>query len=117
MRKIVHKVEVKTLKDLPVEVIAKALEIATILDDNYGKNRTETDLGGYILIVEDKEDIAYINKLINFGYTIPEYIDVISCASGESYTNALMLLNSNYSISLIVPYGLIPDKLLKYMEE
>jgi len=38
MRKIAHKLEVETLKDLPVEVIAKSLEIATILDDNYGKN-------------------------------------------------------------------------------
>jgi len=117
MRKIAHKLEVETLKDLPVEVIAKALEIATILDDNYGKNRTEKDLGGYILIAEDKEDIAYINKLIDFGYTVPEYIDVISCSNGESYNNALMLLSSDFSISLIVPYGLIPDKLLKYMEE
>jgi len=117
MRKIAHKLEVETLKDLPVEVIAKALEISMILDDNYGKNRTEKDLGVYILIVEDKEDIAYINRLIDFGYTVPEYIDVTSCSSGESYTNALMLLNSDYSIGLIVPYGLIPDKLLKHMEE
>jgi len=117
MQKIAHKLEVETLKDLPVEVIAKALEIATILDDNYGENRTEKDLGSYILIVEDNEDIAYINRLIDFGFTVPEYIDVISCSNGESYINALMLLNSDYSISLIVPYGLIPAKLLKYMEE
>jgi len=117
MRKIAHKLEVETLKDLPVEVIAKSLEIATILDDNYGKNWTEKDLGGYILIVEDKEDIVYINRLIDFGFTVPEYIDVISCSNGERYTNALMILSSDFSISLIVPYGLIPDKLLKYMEE
>jgi len=70
MQKIAHKLEVETLKDLPVEVIAKALEIATILDDNYGENRTEKDLGSYILIVEDNEDIAYINRLIDFGFNI-----------------------------------------------
>jgi len=117
MRKIAHKLEVEDLKDLPVEVITKALEIATILDDNYGKNITEKDLGGYILIAEDKEDIAYINKLIDFDYTLPEYVDVICCSNSERYINALMLLSSDFSISLIVPYGLIPDKLLKYMEE
>ena len=117
MIKIADIIEVENLKDLPVEVIAKALEIATILDNNYGKNRTEKDLGGYILIVEDKEDIAYINKLIDFGYTIPEYTDILSCSEGESYTNSLMILSSDYSISLIIPLRLTPKELLKYMEE
>ncbi len=75
MIKIAHKAEAETLKDLPVEVMAKVLEIATILDDSYGKDRGEKDLGGYILIAEDKEDIVSINKLIDFNYTLPEYVD------------------------------------------
>ncbi|MBU3190303.1 hypothetical protein K9O30_01765 [Clostridium bowmanii] len=112
MIKIAHKSEAETLKDLPVEVMAKALEIATILDDSYGKDRGEKDLGGYILIAEDKEDIVSINKLIDFGYTLPEYVDSISCSNGKNYTNALMLLSSDFSISLMVPYGLVPEKLL-----
>ena len=62
MIKIAHKLEVEALKDLPVGVIAKALEIETILDDNYGMNRTEKDLGGYILIAEVPEDVETIEK-------------------------------------------------------
>lgn len=118
MIKIAHKIEVDILKDLPVEVISKALEIATILDESYGENRNiEKDLGGYILIAEDKEDIVSINKLIDFGYTLPEYVDMISCSNGKKYTSALMLLSSDFSISLIVPFGLLPEKLLLHLEE
>ncbi|GEM_PF-2121419 len=77
MIKIAHKIEVETLKDLPSEVIAKALEIATILDDNYGKQRMERELGGYILIAEDKEDVETIKKIIDFEYILPEYVELI----------------------------------------
>ncbi|MBU3190322.1 hypothetical protein K9O30_01670 [Clostridium bowmanii] len=117
MIKIAHKAEAEILKNLPPEVIAKALEIATILDDSYGKDRGEEELGGYILIAEVKDDIVSINKLIDLDYTLPEYVDSISCSNGKNYTNALMLLSSDFSISLIVPYGLVPEKLLIHLEE
>ena len=84
MIKIAHKTEAESLKDLPVEVIAKALEIATILDDNYGKDRTEKELGGYILIAGDKKDIEVIRKKVDL--IIPEYVDFVSC------TNSLFLV-------------------------
>lgn len=118
MIKIAHKTEADTLKDLPVEVIAKALEIATILDENYDENRhVEHDLGGYILIAEDKEDIESINKLIDFSYTLPEYVELIACEKWYSYTNSLFLLSSDYSVSLLIPSRLTPKELLMYIEE
>ena len=117
MIKIAHKKEAENLKNVPVEVMAKVLEIATILDDSYGKDRSEKDLGGYILIAEDKEDIESINKLIDFEYTLPEYTEIVRCVNGETFTSSLMLLSSDFSISLIVPFGLIPEKLLIHLEE
>lgn len=118
MIKIAHKREEGVLIHLPMEIVAKAIEIATILDENYGKNRdVEKELGGYILIAEVAEDVETIKGLIDFQYTCPEYCDLVKCESGDRYTNSLMLLSSDYSISLIIPQSLTPKELLKYMEE
>lgn len=122
MIKIAHKREGMAPNNLPVEVVAKVVEIATILDENYGETRhTEHDLGGYILIAEVREDIETIKKLIDFQDTLPEYVDLIqiSCASEneENYTSSLIIISSDFSISLIIPMSLTPKELLAYLEE
>ena len=117
MIKLAHKNEAISISNLPAEVAAIAVEIATILDENYGNARNiEHDLGGYILIAESPEDVETIKELIDFQYTLPEYVDLVSCENNDSYTNSLMLLSSDYSISLIIPLSLTPKELLKYME-
>ncbi|MFT5874686.1 MAG: hypothetical protein ACI8WT_003657 [Clostridium sp.] len=117
MIKVTHKTETEDLNSLPSEVVAKIVELATILDSNYGHTRDEyLDLGGYILIAEDERDVVEIRKKIDFNYTLPEYVDLISCSNGESYTNSLMILSSDYSISIIMRESLTPKELLKYME-
>ena len=46
MIKTAHKKETESLNHLPLEVIARVVQIATILDDNYGKERNiDQDLG------------------------------------------------------------------------
>lgn len=118
MIKIAHKREEGLLKNLPIEVVAKAIEVAAILDENYGNTRdVEHDMGGYIIIAEGEKDVRSIEELIDFGDTLPEYVDLISCSNGESYTNSLMILSSDYSISLLIPLSLTSKELLKYMEE
>ncbi|APC38884.1 hypothetical protein [Clostridium estertheticum] len=117
MIKLAHKTEVETLKDLPAEVIEKVLEIVTILDENYGDTREKYDLGGYVLIAEVLEDVETIKELIDFQYTLPEYVELISCQNGGSYTNSFMLLSSDYSISLLIPNILTPEKLLIHLED
>ena len=88
------------------------------MDDNYSPTRNaEHDLGGYVLITEVAEDIEVIKKLIDFGYILPEYVDLITCESGESYTKSLMLLSSDYSISLVIPLRFTPKELLIHMEK
>lgn len=118
MIKIAHKREEGFLKHLPSEVAAKALEIVTILDDNYGEERAvEHDLGGYVLIVEVAEDIETIKELTDLEDILPEYVDLITCENGESYTCSLMLLSGDYSISLLIPLSLTPKELLEHMGE
>lgn len=93
-------------------------EIATVLDDNYGTNRdVEHDLGGYILIAKDKKDVEEIRQKIDLEHNLPEYVDLITCLNSESYTNSLMLLSSDYSISLLIPLNLSPKELLACMEQ
>ncbi len=90
MIKIAHKREEGLLKNLPVKVVAKALEIVTILDENYGAERdADHDLGGYVLIAEVAEDVKTIKELIDLEPTLPEYVDLITCENGESYTCSL----------------------------
>jgi len=117
MRKIVHREDVEALLGLPFEVSAKADEIAGILDDNYGVKRDSVkDLGGYILVAESEEDVEAMDELIDFDYVLPEYVEIIGCRIGEDYTNSLMLLSSDYSISLLIPLRLTPKNLLECMD-
>jgi hypothetical protein len=118
MIKIAHKTEAENLKHIQSEIAARVVEIATILDENYQRERdVEHDLGGYILIAETTEDVEAITNQVDFGYILPEYVDLIACENGERYTSSLMLLSSDYSINLIIPLSLTPKELLKYMEE
>jgi len=118
MRKIVHRQDIEKLSDLPVEVSTRAEKIAGILDDNYGVDRHEKfDLGGYILVAEDNDDVRSMREKVDFDYVLPEYVELISCSQGrEYYTNSLMLLSSDYSISLLIPLKLTPKELLQYMD-
>jgi hypothetical protein len=117
MKKIVHREDGKILLGLPVEVSAKVEEIAGILDENYGENRDwDKDLGGYILICESEQDVSAMNELIDFEYVLPEYVELVRCKNGEDYTNSLMILSSDYSVSLLIPLRLTPINLLECMD-
>ena len=118
MIKIAHKTEVETLKLLPLELIEIVVQIAIILDDNYGVERNvDNDLGGYILIAEVAEDVETIKQLIDFQHMLPEYVDLICCSDVENYTSSLFLVSNDYSISTLIPLSLTPKELLKFMEE
>jgi hypothetical protein len=117
MKKIVHRQDVENLSNLPVEISAKADEIAGILDEEYGAERHwNRDLGGYILIAENEEDVKSMEELIDFDYVLPEIVELISCKNGEKYTSSLMLLSSDYSISLLIPLIYTPKSFLGYLE-
>ena len=119
MIKLAYLREMEKVKELPQEIkdnISKTLEI---LDSSYGKNRNSNSFGGYVLILESKEDFSKINETL---YTdlekeaIPEFVDLITCSDGEVYTASLVLSNSDFGITYIMPLKMLPDNLKDYIE-
>ncbi len=94
--------------------------ILQILDTEYGADRNKyEDNGGYVIIVERKEDFEKIKEKthIDCDDIIAEYVDKIICSNGEIYTNSLIICNSDYSISLLIPLELTPENLKNYIIE
>ncbi|AVK51444.1 hypothetical protein AXY43_13810 [Clostridium sp. MF28] len=80
------------------KMLQEAEEIIALLDENYGANRdVEKDLGGYIALLESKEDVAEI-KANSIKGLLPEYTDIIKSDDGIDYYSSLFLLSDDYSI-------------------
>jgi hypothetical protein len=54
------------------------------------KRDIEHDLGGYILIAENKADVDAITIQVDLLNNLPEYVDQISCSNSENYTSSLV---------------------------
>ncbi|MGU8487485.1 hypothetical protein ACV3OC_11730 [Clostridium perfringens] len=78
MKKIITINELDSV-DLPMKVKDKIKEILFILDERYEENRDIIDLGGYILLVDEENEIKLFRKNI-LKYRLPEYTDKIICS-------------------------------------
>lgn len=86
MIKISHEREAEALNILPIEVVTKVTKIVSILDDNYGRQMdVDYNLGGYVLVAEVAKETEMIGKLIDLGYTLQEYVELIACSTGQCY--------------------------------
>ncbi|MDU6040520.1 MAG: hypothetical protein E6Y83_19575 [Clostridium butyricum] len=106
------------VQGLPVEVQEAIKGVLEVLDSEYGSNRDKyADDGGYVVVAESIEDFKEIQKKTNIDVNdvIVEYVDKILCADAKVYTNSLVLCNNDYSISLIMPFEIMPENLLKQM--
>ena len=98
--------------DLDSNVINVIKEQLNILDENYGIERNvDTDLGGYVLILESKDDVIEVKENILNG-VIPEYVDMIECKGGKQYCLSLFLLSSDYAVIVIATKELT-DRLIE----
>ena len=80
------------------EMIKEAEEIIILLDENYGIYRdVDKDLGGYIALLESREDVTEI-KANRIKGLLPEYTDIIKSDDGIDYYSSLFLLSNDYSI-------------------
>lgn len=101
MEKIYLKKQLEELSDYPVEVIKSISETIDILNENYGENRNvDKDLGGYVLVVENIEEVKELKNGI-LKDILPEYTDEIICSEGVNYTSSLFLLSSDFSVVVI----------------
>lgn len=110
--------EKNLIKEMSQEVQVTILKIVTTLDSQYGANRNKYEGdGGYVIVIEKKEDFEELKSKndIDCNDIIPEYVDKITCSSGEVYTNSLILCSNELGISLIIPMELTPQNLKDYI--
>ena len=101
MKKVYKESQLLEENNIPLEVIESIKVTIDILNKNYGENRDiETDLGGYIVIVENIVDVEIL-KQDKLQCLVPEYTDVIEVINGENYTSSLYLLSSDFSIVVV----------------
>lgn len=94
--------EIEEVRHLPEVIIEAIKEDATILDEYYGSNRdVNTDLGGYVAVIEIEEDIEELkNERLNIYTEIAEYVDNLD-VKGEEWVKVLFVLSSDFSIVVI----------------
>ena len=101
MKKVYKESQLLEENNIPLEVIESIKATIDILNKNYGENRDiETDLGGYIVIVENIVDVEIL-KQDKLQGLIPEYADMIECSRGINYTSILYILSSDVSIVVV----------------
>lgn len=100
--KIWKEQDLQVVSKLPREVKEVIKENVQILVEEYGEERTEKDLGGYIAVVDEYGLKELKEKVLK--NTIPEYIDEIE---GADYISALFLCGSDFSVVVICNKKLI----------
>lgn len=94
-----------------IKLDSEVIEVIKIqlrtLDDCYKANRDiEKDLGEYVLILQDENDVIIVKGNI-VKDIIPEYINDIECEGGKQYCLALFLLSSDYAVVVVAAKALM----------
>ena len=100
--KIWKEQDLELVSKLPKEVKDVIKENVQILVEEYGEERTEQDLGGFIALT-DEEGLRELKENL-LKNTIPEYIDEIE---GVDYISALFLCGSDFAVVVICDKKLI----------
>jgi hypothetical protein len=104
--------------NLPEEVCREALRLAKILDDVYGADRdVDKDDGGFVLIAENIQDIALINREhIDMDRNTYETVTILKCEK-EPYINVFFLCNNEFGINILMPMIITPSQVLDGIKE
>ena len=88
------------------KVYQEALNIATMLDEQFGAERdVEFDEGGFIFIALNNSDLTYFKKnYVELNSELLEYVLPV-----DDYFNAFYLYGYDYGISLFLPKSIAPD--------
>ena len=105
--KIWKEQDLELVRELPKEVKEVIKENVQILVEEYGEEREEKQLGGFIAIT-DEEGLRELKESL-LKNTILEYIDNIE---GVDYISALFLCGSDFAVVVICN-----KKLIKIVEE
>ena len=94
--KIWKEQDLELVSKLPKEVKDVIKENVQILVEEYGEERTEQDIGGFIALT-DEEGLRELKENL-LKNTVPEYIDDIE---GAEYISALFLCSNDFSIVVV----------------
>ena len=94
--KIWKEQDLEIVSKLPKEVKDVIKENVQILVEEYGEERTEQDIGGFIALT-DEEGLRELKENL-LKNTVPEYIDDIE---GAEYISALFLCSNDFSIVVV----------------
>ena len=94
--KIWKEQDLELVRELPKKVKEVIKENVQILVEEYGEEREEKHLGGFVAIT-DEEGLMEIKESL-LKNTIPEYIDEIE---GVDYISALFLCGSDFAVVVI----------------
>ena len=108
--------EVEAMKDkLPAQVYEDLLTGIVVLESEYGTDRDYTMVGGYSVVLEDKEDLAVFKRIINYEEHPCEW--AVRESRGCGYLNALYIINDDFSIMVYMPIAIAPEAILKDLED
>lgn len=88
--------DLELVKELPQQVKEVINDNLIILERHYGKERTEDDLGGYVVFLDEDNIESFKDEKLK-GLTA-EFIDDIK---GAEYILALFLLSCDFSIIVV----------------
>lgn len=91
--------------EIPTCVIERMNEVAEILDDNYGAERSSKCYGGYLLFFPTSSDYNMYAPVIMQNYGIDpnlyEFDDILSETQNKNWRERLYLLSSDDSLVFI----------------
>lgn len=105
--KIWKEQDLKLVRKLPKKVKEVIKENVQILVEEYGEEREEKQLGGFVAITDENGLMEIKENLLK--NTVPEYIEEIE---GVDYISALFLCGSDFAVVVICN-----KKLIKIVEE
>lgn len=91
----------------PVDYLVKErmVEKIEVLNENYGENRSLSDLGGFVIYVDN---IGVIKELLEqFPVAEAEYTEIFSGADEKPYAEIVLLVASDYHIVIFMPVDLL----------
>ena len=101
MIKITTKNQIAVLS-LPIEVRDRITKIIKILEESYDRTIYH-DEGGFVVLLENIADLKKLEEYhLYVESAIPEYVEVIENKDKQTYVETLILLNSDFSIVIIM---------------
>ena len=88
-----------------------------VLESEYsnGTDRDYTMVGGYSIVLENKDDLAEFKRIINYEEHPCEW--AVRESRGCEYINALYIINDDFSIMVYMPIFIAPTAILNELED